>query len=378
MSSFNPAQFQTDQMAAGLAVEGNRQRNAGIQYIGSAAAGAAEQFNQAQMQMAQLQIADAEATAKIGAWQQEQALNELKMQQAIALDQAMISRHQVTLAEVQANSAMMEFKQREAAYKGEEQNYRKMGVQAALSAGMHFNEQTGEWEAFKDDAAREAATKQFQETEYRSQGNYSPGLDRRRLMQDIEAAEALGDDKLLESLRREMAQQRGIPYEPLEDDKGNLNAQPIVVRSPEARAADDAADREANRHLALLNAVRGDQQLAPIASAALQAPEWQSSPFWNRLGGDEKDRTILSAGIARLAGSLLRGESGSRIDPKMAHAVIMQSVEQSPVSMAFLLAQTNDTDKEIRLKLKALYGMGDGDVSNVMKALDRNLQHYGQ
>lgn len=343
MSTFNTAQMQTDAMLAPLQMEAGRRRNEGIQYIGQAAASAAEQFNVARQREAQLQIQGAEATARIGAWSQEQALNQIKMQQVLALDQAMISRHGVTMAEVQANTAMMEYQQRAEAVKGSQVDHRQKQYEYALMAGLRLNDKTGEMEPFANEAEWSKAVKKFQAVNFKP-NNYSPGLERSRLLSALREAQRSGNTALVEKIQRE-----------INDSEGITSGTPTEPPPPAATSGAPAAPQ------AQANAQPQGNGLSPtvnyVATQAFHSPVWDSSPTWGRLNVDEQTRAKMSVGVGRIAEMQLKiaKNNGRDIDPGRMHDFIMQDAETNPTSMVWLLHQAGDDERTIRLKLGVLF-----------------------
>lgn len=382
VDTFNNAGYRTDAMAADLAVEGNRQRNEGIRYIGAAAAGAAEQFQRSQMMQAEMQIREAQAVTQIAGWQQEQELNAYKMQQVLAIDQAMISRHQVRLAEVQADTAKAQYDEQFAKKTQASAEARMTLYESALTAGLDLDFETGKTKEFESDEKREEAFERLRRLKF-SGGEYSPDLHQTRLLANADRAMKMGMRAEAERLKSEYRRLYGGEPPPSSSSAttgGQLDARPTSQSAPSAPTATPIsqaapAEQPSAAHQALMNAVNGDQWKAHVAANTFNDPEWGQSPFWTRLGETPRDRLLMSAGIATYA-QALGGNEGRNVDPKMLHMQIMKSLETYPVGMATLLRFTGDTPRDIQAKLRVLYGLGSREADNVMQMADRLHESY--
>ena len=99
MSGFDNA-LRSQQMVAGIEMEAGARRNQAIQGIGNAAMGVSE-----------LLMRKAESDTRIAAFQQEQQLNQYKLQQLMQLDQAGMSRYQVDSARMQTEAQALQLEE---------------------------------------------------------------------------------------------------------------------------------------------------------------------------------------------------------------------------------------------------------------------------
>lgn len=369
MSSFNDATFRSQQMLAPYQMQGAMNKTQGIQNIGAAVQGAVQQN-------ADMYIRMTESSAKVAAFEQEQQLNAYKMQQMLALDQAMMSRHGVSVAESQADMA-------------------KLGVEEARAKNEHLRSEAGFNTARQRSVLGEAMMgepdmilgedgiprkgtpderKKFEDA-YRGKqdadrrGSTSdPSLTRyTQLNLQLERAKKRRSDILLDEDGRAAVDAEIARLQPLVDDAfrgigGDAGGVPARSQpSTQTQAAPTSGPQQTPFERAYSN-----PKLKPVMESAYSAPEWEQSPTWSKF--DDQSKQMISAGVALLGDRIMVGDRN--LDPSMRARYVMHFAETRPATMAMLLAMSGRDDEEIRMMLEQMF------PERSPKNLDADFQMY--
>lgn len=354
MSGFD-VQFRTDALVGPMQVEaGQRKNDLRGAYVDQLLRGA-------------------ESGSKIALFQQEQQLNSYKLQQIQALDQAMLSRHGVTAAEMQAKmtgyaaeEAELMLRQKKQALAGDEVDYASKLNEYALTIGQRKNPTTGKWEAIPE-AELEAGINRLgrvagagkygdQNFELRERGQSLARLN--RLDQIINSYEFEGREPTeQEQIRAERNQlyQQLYPGQPAQNNSGrsgslpppstvNANPQPPVGAAPQQDQVNS-----------MLRSVAEDPVAGPAFQSAYSAPRWTNPKLWGKFDEDAKRRISAAVGILSKAFVEDQQKAGANFDPTMAPAVLMQRAEKEPAVLAYILGATNLSDEEIRMQLQVFF-----------------------
>lgn len=170
MSGFD-VQMRTQEMTSGLQMEAGRRENEAVARIGNAAASLPEMVMRAQQARQSMQseqqmmglreremmLNEAKSAAQIASWEQESQLNQYKLQQMMALDQAGLSRLQVEMAQEQLNGVRMQNRQAERSfqrdYPGQEFELKRREVEGSLfgqDPNFVLDPTTMRWRPIKD------------------------------------------------------------------------------------------------------------------------------------------------------------------------------------------------------------------------------------
>lgn len=314
MSGFDTA-FRTQAMLAPVQMEAGRRKNEGIAGIGQAAFGVAE-----------LMMRKAESDTRIAAFQQEQQLNQYKLQQLMTLDQAGLSRYSVDAARLQTEAAQYQFdemkRRSEAMSPQEEAKMTRAKVYGSLvrPGGRFTLDDEGRLRVLSDeerekDAALERSSKV-------GIGGVDPmHTTRRMLSQEMQ--------RLQEQLRRPGAQrdvlQRALDQ--ITSEYGSLfpgeqpgAAGPTMQPSPEAPQAQAPAAPAAPEQ------TPEQQQSSQIAYGFYTGADWEH-PVLKGLG-DESARKSVAIHLGRVGQLMVahRAKQGVRLDPGQAHRYLMEQI----------------------------------------------------
>lgn len=394
MSSFNDATFRSQQMLAPYQMQGAMNKTAGIQRIGDAAVQAAGMWNQAQGNAAELALRTAEADTRIASFQQEQQLNQYKLQQMMALDQAAVSRHGVTMAAMQADMAVItrdEAKQKLDAMKGDSeaqtQKNRLLQLQAEVATGMRYNPNTGKSEPI-DKAELDAMQHQYGafEKARRPRSDAGNTIDAQIRALDNRRQRAFATiSSFNPEVTDEMKAEARAEYDRLTREIHAID--PTYVAEPpppggmsgpiQTKDQIQRPDQEIRRRGAAGKSL-SPEALFNVQQNAFADPQWQGSPFWSKLNVDETTRMHMSQGIAAFADSLAKvnSENGRNIDPQMLHQYVMQSVQKDPASASFLMMLSGYSDEEIKMNLPVLFSEIRG--SDINSAIERAQSYANQ
>lgn len=394
MSSFNDATFRSQQLLAPYQMQGAMNKTQGIANIGNAAMQAAGMWNQAQNSAAEMAIRQTESDARIASFQQEQQLNQYKMQQMLALDQAAMSRHGVTMAEMQADMSVMardESREKLKAMRGksdeQDQQNRVMMLEAEIATGMRFDPNTGKNVAIdpKEMESMKQRYGSYQKMRHPVQGETSLTRYTQMNLQYDRARRAasnlMGEKSMKDAAIREMQSiypalreaARGVGIE-LPENSGDYAD--TLGKTDSYQDKQPAPDEPKKPRKGIAIRSLDNDTFGYIANNAYQSEQWQADPMWSKLNVDDETRAIMSNGIAAYADALIttQKKNGRTIDPQMAHEFIMQSARQSPDAMAFLLMLTQDSSDDIRMKLKVLFPeMNDSRLSVVMQRVNEQI-----
>lgn len=399
MSSFNDAAFRSQQMLAPYQMQGAMNKTAGIQRIGDAAVQAAGMWNQSQNNAAEMALRTAEAGTKIAAWQQEQELNAYKLQNLMAIDQAVISRTGASIAELKAKSMELKYNAEKKAYEGMDVDTAYKTAQAKsklmdMAIGlpdMVMGDDGMPRKGTKEERAAFEDSYKFREQSQRGEPTVSPAMRKYNDLslqlsrynsylanplsaRDPEAVKHAQEmAKALRPAVRQAAIEAGIQMD--EQEAGTPS--PTTGEPRGALSTTDDGKPVANtKRRGIHQRSLGDDARAYVRDQAAQSQAWKASPVWSRLNVDDETRDALSQGISAYADALLstQQQNGRDLDLGMVHEQIMAQAERSPVIMGMLLAfaskSTNEreSNEEIRMQLRTLFP--EANIDATMKQIN--------
>lgn len=349
MSGFDVT-FRTQQMLAPYQMEAGRRQNEGLQYIGGAAAGAANQFNEMRLNAAQLMMRKAESDTRIAAWEQEQQLNQYKLNQMLALDQAMVSRHGVTMAQLQADEAKMLFEQRKSGFESEtklrEAQYQKVmsemfgSPEDAYARGWVPDESgVGYRRARSEDERSEflrriRSVADARRSAARPESQFSEARALEILREQLLEAQELGDQEQAQAIQERINSLLGI---------GQAGA--AAPRGPQQGSAQGAPAKGAKRQPNM-------QIVQQTAQTMMESLDWSHDmlrPF--TLRPEEQERLSMALGFL---GESLVTHRGVR--PEMAHLYVNKLLREDPLSMGLALLAGGYSDEQISVYVERVLG----------------------
>lgn len=364
MSSFNDATFRSQQMLAPYQMQGAMNKTAGIASIGQGMASGADMIQRG-----------VESAARIAAFQQEQQLNQYKLQQMRLLDEAGMSRMQVESARManeaqalgleEARRKLDAMRTQQSAFEAEA---RQTLFEAETLTGSRYDEAQQKMVPL-DEGELEKRQERMQSFYGAKRARYSSTTD--PLMRDARtmdlmirsAREALDNAFIPEE--RDAAQSRLLALE----KRRNSLEQPwlgdVEVSDGEPQAKSWGRNPQPAQ-------VRPD--VSAYAEQSYNDDRWQADPFWSKLNTDEPTRIALSQGIGIYADALMQrlGKRGRNVDPARVYSYAFQVAKERPDQMALLLAFSGDDNEVIGMKLRALFpNISDDDVKEAISTMER-------